>query len=131
VSLVTGPGDGSRAAILVDCVDSVFGIVEARQAYPGRPLVGVLATLEPGRIIEALASGADGVIALNDPPAVWRECLNVVLGGARWLGGPGVEVSLHDKHASYDIAKSERHSGDVTTRTQIFVKKHLGDKLRS
>jgi DNA-binding NarL/FixJ family response regulator len=90
----------------------------------------VLETFDPGRIIEALASGADGVIALSDPPDVWHECLHVVLGGGRWLGGPGIEVSLHDRHASYDVARSERHKGDVTERTQLFVRNRMGDKVR-
>lgn len=128
--LAQGPETGPREAVLVDCIESVFGLVEARQRHASRPLVGVLATFDPGRIIEALASGADGVIALSDPPEVWRECLHVVLGGGRWLGGPGIEVSLQDKYASYDVARSERHSGEVTERTQMFVRNHMGDKVR-
>lgn len=124
-------GDAAtREAVLVDCIDSIAGLVDARQHHASRPLVGVLESFDPGRVIEALASGADGVIALNDPPDVWRECLHVVLGGGRWLGGPGIEVSLHDRHASYDVARSERHAGDVTERTQMFVRNRTGDKVR-
>ena len=54
-----------------------------------------------------------------------------MLGGGRWLGGPGLEVSLEAKEASYDIAKREQHSGDVTLRTKLFVRSRLGDKFRS
>ena len=128
--LAQGGEAGAREAVLVDCIDSVAGLVEARQHHASRPLVGVLEKFDPARIIEALASGADGVIALSDPPDVWRECLHVVLGGGRWLGGPGIEVSLPDRHASYDVARSERHSGEVTERTQMFVRNRTGDKVR-
>ena len=79
--LAQGGEAGAREAVLVDCIDSVAGLVEARQHHASRPLVGVLEKFDPARIIEALASGADGVIALSDPPDVWRECLHVVLGG--------------------------------------------------
>jgi hypothetical protein len=54
-----------------------------------------------------------------------------VLGSGRWLGGPGLEVNLQQKDASYDIAKGERHSGDVTTRTRMFVKGRVGDKVKA
>ena len=125
------PAAGEREAILVDCIESTDGIRAARQLYPSYPLVGVLPQTETARIIEVLANNADGVIALTDPPLVWRECLHVVLGGGRWLGGPGLEVNLQHKHATYDIAKGERHSGDVTMRTRMFVKGRVGDKVKT
>jgi len=131
VRFVGKPDAADRAAILVDCTESAEAIRAARQAYPSSPLVGVLPQTDTARIIEALAKGADGVIALTDLPSVWRDCLNVVLGGGRWLGGPGLEVSLQQKHASYDIARGEQHSGDVTLRTRLFVKGRVGDKVRT
>lgn len=131
VRLIDTPDTGEREAILVDCTESGDAIRAARQRYPSRPLVGVLPQTDTARIIDALATGADGVIALTDPPHLWRECLHVVLGGGRWLGGPGLEVSLQHKDASYDIAKNEQHPGDVTVRTRMFVKGRVGDKVRS
>jgi hypothetical protein len=125
------PGStAARAAVLVDCRMDASELTAAREQFPARPMVGVVATPEAGPIIEALACGADGVIALTDNLKSWRECLHVVLGGGRWLGGPGIEVSLEAKEASYDIAKGERHSGDVTLRTKLFVRSRLGDKFR-
>jgi len=131
VRFVAGPGAGEREAILVDCTESAEGIRAARDHYPTRPVVGVLPHTDPARIIEVLAKSADGVIAMTDPPGVWRECLHVVLGGGRWLGGPGLEVSLQHKNASYDVAKGDKHSGDVTLRTRMFVKGRVGDKVRT
>jgi hypothetical protein len=122
---------GARAAVLVDCRMDPSELAVARDRYASLPMVGVVATPEAGPIIEALACGADGVIALTDSLKSWRECLHVVLGGGRWLGGPGIEVSLEAKEASYDIAKGERHTGDVTLRTKLFVRSRLGDKFRS
>jgi hypothetical protein len=128
---ILAPGaTAARAAVLVDCRMDASDLAVARERFPARPLVGVVATPEAGPIIEALASGADGVIALTDNLKSWRECLHVVLGGGRWLGGPGIEVSLEEKEASYDIAKGERHSGEVTLRTKLFVRSRLGDKFR-
>ena len=126
------PGSSApRTAVLVDCRMDANELAVARDRFPKLPLVGVVATPEAGPIIEALACGADGVIALTDNLTSWRECLHVVLGGGRWLGGPGLEVSLEAKEASYDIAKGERHSGDVTLRTKLFVRSRLGDKFRT
>jgi hypothetical protein len=93
--------------------------------------VAVLGEPDSVRIIEALANGADGVIALTDAPSAWRECLHVVLGGGRWLGGPGLDVSLEHKYASYDIATHDRHAGEVTVRTRLFIKNRLADKSES
>lgn len=131
VRMVSRPDAGPREAILVDCIESTTGINAARRLYPSHAVVGVLAHEDAGRILEILAGGADGVISLTDPPDTWRQCLHVVLGGGRWLGGPGLEVKLQHKYTSYDVAKSERHSGDVTTRTKLFVKGSVGDKVRS
>jgi hypothetical protein len=120
----------ARTAVLVDCRMDAGELAAARERFPALPMVGVVATPEAGPIIEALACGADGVIALTDNLKAWRECLHVVAGGGRWLGGPGIEVNLEAKEASYDIAKGERHSGDVTLRTKLFVRSRLGDKFR-
>jgi DNA-binding NarL/FixJ family response regulator len=119
-----------RAAVLVDTRMDASELAVARERFASLPLVGVVATPDAARIIEALATGADGVIALTDTLKAWRECLHVVLGGGRWLGGPGLEISLEEKHASYDIARGERHSGDVTLRTKLFVRSRLSDKFR-
>lgn len=111
VRIVSRPDAGPREAILVDCIESATGINAARRLYPSHAVVGVLAREDAGRILEILAGGADGVISLTDPPDTWRQCLHVVLGGGRWQG--------------------ERHSGDVTMRTRLFVKGSAGDKVRS
>jgi hypothetical protein len=84
---------------------------------------------EAARMVELLACGADGAIALDDPPESWRDCLHVVLGGGRWLGGPGLEISLEQKYASYEISRGDHHAGDVTMRTKLFVKRRVGDKF--
>jgi DNA-binding NarL/FixJ family response regulator len=131
VRIVGRPDAGPREAILVDCIETANGISAARRLYPSHAVVGVLAREDAGRILEILAGGADGVIALTDPPETWRQCLHVVLGGGRWLGGPGLEVKLQHKYTSYDVAKRERHAGDVTMRTKLFVKGSVGDKVRS
>lgn len=131
VHIVARPDAGPREAILVDCIESANGITAARRLYPSHAVVGVLAREDAARILEVLGGGADGVIALTDPPDTWRQCLHVVLGGGRWLGGPGLEVKLQHKYTSYDVAKGERHSGDVTMRTKLFVKGSVGDKVRS
>src|SRR5688572_19976529 len=88
-------------------------------------LVGVIASPDSATIIQILAAGADGVISATEPLATWRECLNVVRGGARWLEGPGLHVNLETKYASYGIAKRERHDGDITMRTKLFAKSHI------
>jgi hypothetical protein len=130
VQLLGTEPSGPREAVLVDCIDTAAALGLARQQFPSLPRVGVIAAPDAARIIEALASGADGVIALTDPVDGWRECLHVVLGGGRWLGGPGLEISLEQKHASYDVARREDHAGDVTMRTKLFVRSRLGDKFR-
>jgi DNA-binding NarL/FixJ family response regulator len=97
---------------------------------PGQPIVSVLPRHEPEAVISALAQGAAGVLALTDPPASWRECLRVVMGGGRWLGGPGLEISLEEKHTAYDVARSDHHAGEVTLRTKLYVKQRVADKFR-
>lgn len=130
VRVVRRPDAGPREAILVDCVQSSAGINSARRLYPSHPVVGVLAREDVGRILEILEGGADGVISLMDPPDRWRQCLHVVLGGGRWLGGPGLEVKLQQKFTSYDVARREQHDGDVTMRTKLFVTNSVGDKVQ-
>lgn len=117
-----------REALIVDCTASTDIVRTARAQFPTHPLMAVIAASDTSLIIEALARGVDGVIAMDDPPSAWREGINVVLGGGRWVGGPGLDVSLEQKYASFGIATHERHSGDVTTRTQLFVKDRLGDQ---
>lgn len=119
----------SRVVILVDCRTCSDPIDAARQRFTGHSIVGVVARFEATSVMELLARGADGVVAQHDPPAVWRECLNVVRGGGRWLGGPGVEVSLEEKVARHGVARGEQHVGDVTLRTQHFIRGRVGDKL--
>jgi predicted metal-dependent hydrolase len=52
------------------------------------------------------------------------------MGGGRWLGGPGLEVRLEHKNIAYDVARHDRHSGDVTLRTRLYVRQRVGDKFR-
>jgi len=131
VRFTESPELGPREALLVDCTESADTVREARGKFPSHPAVAVLGEPDSVRIIEALANGADGVIALTDAPSAWRECLHVVLGGGRWLGGPGLDVSLEHKYASYDIATHDRHAGEVTVRTRLFIKNRLADKSES
>lgn len=129
ITLLENEPAGEREAVLVDCRHSADMLAAARQRYAPRPLVGVVARFDATRLVELLARGADGAIALDDPPESWRDCLHVVLGGGRWLGGPGLEISLEQKYARYDIAKGNHHSGDVTMRTKLFVKGRINDKF--
>ena len=119
-----------QVVVLVDCREIVEGMALARQRYATQPLVGVIASADSVAIIRILAAGADGVISVTEPLATWRECLNVVRGGARWLQGPALQVNLETKYASYGIAKRERHDGDITMRTKLFAKSHIADKFR-
>lgn len=129
ITLLENEPVGEREAVLVDCRHATDALAVARQRFAPLPLVGVVARFEAARMVELLARGADGAIALDDPPESWRDCLNVVLGGVRWLGGPGLEISLEQKHARYDISKGHHHAGDVTVRTKLFVKGRIGDKF--
>lgn len=131
ITLLDGEEPSDREAVLVDCRHDDGGLAAARQRFPARPLVGVVARLDAARMVELLARGADGVVALDDPPESWRDGLHVVLGGGRWLGGPGLEVSLEQKYARYEISRGSHHAGDVTMRTKIFVKGRIGDKFAS
>lgn len=117
-----------REGLIVDCTVSAEIVRTARGHFPAHPIVAVINDSDPARVIDVLARGVDGVISMNDPPSAWREGLNVVLGGGRWVGGPGLDVSLEQKYASYGIATHDRHSGDVTMRTQLFVKDRLGEE---
>ena len=129
ITLLEDEPTGEREAVLVDCRHAADALAAARQRFPRRPLVGIVPRFEAARMVELLAHGADGAIALDDPPESWRDCLHVVLGGGRWLGGPGLEISLEQKHARYDIARGNQHAGDVTMRTKLFVKGRVGDKF--
>jgi DNA-binding NarL/FixJ family response regulator len=128
LTLLDNEPAGEREAVLVDCCHSSDALQAARERHPALPLVGVIAQPDAAGLIEVVARGADGVIALVDPPDTWRECLHVVLGGGRWLGGPGLEISLEQKYASYGVAKGSGRESDVTLRTQIFVKERSGEK---
>jgi DNA-binding NarL/FixJ family response regulator len=131
VTLLADDEPAEREVVLVDCRHATDSLALARQRFPARPVVGIVPRFDPSSMVELIASGADGVLALDDPADSWREALNVVLGGGRWLGGPGLEISLEQKHARYDVAKGSHHSGDVTMRTKLFVKGRVGDKFAS
>jgi len=128
VKLTDSPDRGTREALLVDCTESMDTLSFATEKFPKHPIVAVLSETDAVGAMEALTRGADGVISLRDPATMWRECMNVILGGGRWLGGPGLDVQLEDKESSYDIATGKRHNGDVTLRTKLFVRNRLADK---
>ncbi len=119
---------GGTVTVTVDCTASMDALALANEMFPTHPIVAVVGEIDAPNIMEALARGADGVIALKDPPEMWRECVHVVLGGGRWLGGPGLDVQLEDNSSSYDIATNQRHKGDITLRTKLFVRSRLADK---
>ena len=130
VAMVETPDVRPDQVVLVDCRQLAQGMMAARRRYPTQPLVGVIAESESETILEILAAGADGVVAMTEPAEAWHECINVVRGGARWLGGsPAVHVNLEQKNASYDVAKREKHAGDVTMRTKLFIKHRVTDKF--
>lgn len=129
IALLESEPAGEREAVLVDCRQAGETLAHARQRFPARPLIGVVARFDAALMVELLARGADGAIALDDPPESWRDGLNVVLGGGRWLGGPGLEVSLEQKHARYDVSRGNHSAGDVTMRTKLFVKGRVGVKI--
>jgi hypothetical protein len=131
VKLTDAPERGAREGLLVDCTASTDMLALASGKFPTHPIIAVLGETDAGTAMEALTCGADGVIALKDPPDMWRECVHVVLGGGRWLGGPGLAVQLEENLSSYDIATNQRHSGDVTLRTKLFVRNRLADKTGS
>lgn len=131
VQLTDSPDKGAREGLLVDCTATMDALTLANEMFPTHPIVAVLSEVDAPNIMEALARGADGVIALRDSPELWRECVHVVLGGGRWLGGPGLDVQLEDSNSSYDIATNQRHRGDVTLRTKLFVRNRLADKTGS
>jgi len=129
--LLRDDGAEPGEVVLVNCLMSDEATREARSACPGHALVSVLREHDPTQIIAALAQGAAGVLAMTDPPETWRECLRVVMGGGRWLGGPGLEISLEEKYAAYDVARRDDHAGDVTMRTKLFVRQRVADKFRT
>jgi hypothetical protein len=122
--------DGERYAVVVDCLESASDIREAREVHLGRPLVAVVSKPDSPQAMAALAADVDGVISLTDSAATWRDCINVVLGGGRWFGGPGVEVSLDHKNATYEVARGADQSGEVTVRTRAFVRDFVKDRLQ-
>lgn len=131
VKLTDSPERGAREGLLVDCTGTMDSLALATEKFPTHPIIAVLSEADTMVMMEALAAGADGVIALKDPPETWRECVHVVLGGGRWLRGPGLDVSLEESFSSYDIATHQRHNGDVTLRTKLFVRNRLADKTGS
>jgi DNA-binding NarL/FixJ family response regulator len=128
VKLTDSPERGMREGLLVDCTESMDSLSFATEKFPDHPIIAVLSQMDTANAMDALGRGADGVIALRDPREMWRECVHVVLGGGRWLGGPGLDVELKDNLSSYDIATNQRHTGDVTLRTKLFIKNRLADK---
>jgi hypothetical protein len=131
LQLTTDDDPLPREPVLVDCLRSHDEISSARSVYPEQPLISVLPRHDPELIIAALASGAAGVVALTDEPGQWVACVRVVMGGGRWLGGPGLEISLEDGHAAYDVASSDELKGNVTMRTRLFVRQRVADKIPS
>jgi hypothetical protein len=128
VKLTDSPQRGAREGLLVDCTGTLDALSLATQKFPEHPIIAVLSDTDAASAIGALSSGADGVIALTDPPDMWRECAHVVLGGGRWLGGPALDVQLENNRSSYEIATNRRNNGNVTLRTQLFVRSRVGDK---
>ena len=128
VTLTDSPERGMREGLLVDCTESMDTLSLATAKFPDHPIIAVLSDSNTEGSMEALTRGADGVISLKDPPDMWRECVHVVLGGGRWLGGPGLDVKLEDNVSSYDIATNRRHKGEVTLRTKLFMRNRLADK---
>jgi hypothetical protein len=117
--------------VVVGGRQSMRRLDDAHAQWPRQPLLAVLADCEAARVIEALAGGADGVIAASDSPAHWFECLNILRGGSRWVGGPALGVQLEGKGARYDVARGAGRNADVTMRTTLFVKDHVADRIRS
>lgn len=119
-----------RYVVVVDCLHSARNIAPARLRFPGRPIVAAVARPDADQVCDALRENAEGIVCLGDPAVAWRDCVNVVLGGGRWLDGPGVEVLLEHKYTRYGIARGVHQTGDVTMRTQTFVRQSVRDKLQ-
>jgi hypothetical protein len=128
VKLTDSPERGMREGLLVDCTETMDALSLANEKFPDHPIIAVLREMDTTNAMETLTRGADGIIALKDPPDMWRECVHVVLGGGRWLGGPGLDVHLEANQSSYDIATNKRHEGEVTLRTKLFFRNRLADK---
>jgi hypothetical protein len=116
-------------AVVLNCLESVDTVRPARKDHPGRPLVAVVGRPDAVQALEALAEDVDGIVCLTDPATTWRDCLNVVLGGGRWFGGPGVEVSLEHKSATYAMSRGTDHPGDITARTRTFVRRSIPERF--
>ena len=130
VNFTANSATAVQETVLVDCRNGMGDIFNARVRYGTLPVVAVLDQADTAQTTQALAAGPDGVIALADPVDNWLECLNVVRGGARWLNGPAVGVSLEQKNASYEISRRAHHSGEVTVRTRLFVQNRVKEKFR-
>jgi hypothetical protein len=128
VKLTDSPTRAAREGLLVDCTGTMDALSLATEKFPDHPIIAVLNETDVASAMAALSSGADGVIALSDPPEMWRECAHVVLGGGRWLGGPGLDVQLENNQSRYEIATNRRLSGEVTLRTKLFVRGRIADK---
>lgn len=129
LSVDSEPEAPEKFAVVVDCLRGVRALRLAREAHPGRPLVAVVARPDATEVFGALTEGVDGVICLTDPAFAWRDCVNVVLGGGRWFGGPAVDVSLEDKNTRYQMSRGEQQSGDLTMRTRRFISDRVPEKF--
>ena len=119
-----------RYAVIVDCLESTAEIQGARESHLGQPLVAVVPRSDSPQAMAALGADVNGIICLTDPAATWRDCVNVVLGGGRWFGGPGVEVCLDHKCATYEVARGVHDGSDITVRTRAFVRDFVRDGLQ-
>lgn len=117
--------------VIADCRRSMGALAAVRKRWAQQPLVALVADLDPALVIEALAAGADGVLAAAEANAHWLECLHVVRGGGRWVGGPAMGVDLEGKYARYGVSPRTGRAADVTMRTTLFVKGRLADRIRS
>lgn len=118
-----------RYAVVVDCLHTSRNIDLARLHHPCRPIIAVVSRPDADEVLTALAANAEGIVCLSDPPVIWRDCVNVVLGGGRWFDGPGVEVQMENKFTRYEISRGTQHPGDVTMRTRTYVRQNVPDKL--
>lgn len=128
VNFEQGDAPPSRYAVVVDCLHSTAAIKPARQAHAGRPIMAVVARPDAVEALEALSADVEGIICLTDAGTTWRDCVNVLLGGGRWFGGPGVEISLERRQATYGVSRGA-DTGDITARTRTFVRQNVSDKL--
>ncbi len=118
-----------RYAVVVDCLHTSRNIEPARVRHPCRPVIAVVARPDADEVLSALAANAEGIVCLSDPPATWRDCVNVVLGGGRWFDGPGVEVQMENRYTRYEISRGGQHPGDLTMRTRTYVRQAVPEKF--